>query len=382
MTTLVFLDSFSHYTDPYNKYNYRPGLSPGASVTVAGAGRGGARAAYFPSETLALGIDTPYKSGGFTFPADYATVGFALRVPTTIPVGVSLCYFEDNSGAPFQEHIRFGASGSIELWLYRVDTATWTFISNSATGVITTGTYHYLQWAFGNTGVAVISVDGTNVILTSNALAHRQSMAFYIGPGVWGSPRAADYYITDLVVRSDHTTQPAFLGDVSVAVLRPAATGAENGGNYLLVNDVLPDGDTSYIAVSTLDETFLMGNVTSMYSPCPGIQPVIVGRDTSPFSGSQLRARIFTNSTTYTESLVALGWPTDDLYAGHRMPAQWDVNPVTSAAWTLAELIALRAGWAHLTNTTRVTQLVVEFIGTATIPGATSARPQFAAVIG
>lgn len=124
---------------------------------------------------------------------------------------------------------------------------------------LTLGRYYYVEiQAFINqsSGTVVIRINGQVVLSVSgvNTSPGGDNVADVVqltGPGGNAFMYFDDLYVTD----DSGTANTGFLGDVQIGLIMPAAAGdfsqwtpVPGGVNYTLVNEIPPDGDTTYVA--------------------------------------------------------------------------------------------------------------------------------------
>ena len=208
--------------------------------------------------------------------------------------------------------------------------------------------WHYLEFGFtvGATGSFEVRVDGVtrsgvqsaNTQATTNASASQ----FRLGAHMGVSQYCNDLYILD----NAGTVNNTFLGDVRVQALMPSADGdlsqltPSSGTTHCnLVNEIPPDGDTSYVS-----------------SPTPGNVDLYQLADLAAVSGSVFDIAVYsfarkddagtrtvsdvikTGGVEYDGAAQALG--TSYTY----LTEHWELNPATGVAWTIADVNALQAG--------------------------------------
>jgi hypothetical protein len=153
-----------------------------------------------------------------------------------------------------------------------------------------------------------------------------------------------DYYICD----GQGSVNNDFLGDMRVEALVVSAVGTYQewsvtggGGSHVTaVSEASPDGDTSYVASSTLNqrETYNFPDLSSVPTLIAGVKLTgIVRKDDAGIRGIKPMFRIST--TDYLGTEMGVG----DSYG--YLASIFETNPATSAAWTGSDVNALEAGF-------------------------------------
>jgi hypothetical protein len=145
-----------------------------------------------------------------------------------------------------------------------------------------------------------------------------------------------DVYICD-ATGSIHND---FLGDVKIVTLLPngngrvnqwTRTGGTSSGNYTAVNEVPPNGDTSYVSSSTAGQIDAY-TVSSLGTVSAVVAAQIVASARKDDAGTRVLALGFGDGTT--ESYNA-GTTLNGSYIMYTQPL--DENPLTSSAWATSD---------------------------------------------
>lgn len=171
----------------------------------------------------------------------------------------------------------------------------------------------------------------TDYVICSNA----GNMSFY----------ADDIAVNDTTGGADDS----WCGDGHVILLKLNANGdvsqlmgsdGNQTDNYLLVDEVPADNDTTYVEGSTVDERDLYN-----LAPCGlsnvdilRVQALAVARDTVA-AGGKVALVVKTNSTEYAGSDESLLTTYTEVRG-----AAYKLNPNTSSAWSISDLDALQVG--------------------------------------
>ena len=160
-----------------------------------------------------------------------------------------------------------------------------------------------------------------------------------------------DFYILDGDGPAPYNT---FLGDLRVDTIRPNGNGttsdfvgvdADSVDNYLHVDEVTQDGDTSYLKSSTPNEIDLYALESLPVTPSVifGVQPVSVCKKTD--AGVRTAQHVIrTGGTNYFSPDF---YPSDNDYIGFASlggPGMWEDNPFTGVPFVEADIDALESG--------------------------------------
>jgi len=233
-----------------------------------------------------------------------------------------------------------------------------TIVAQSSSGVITTGTYFYIEWKLkigdSTDGLTVVRVDGVEVInqtdIDTNNIAPGAAdnvhFIFARSPSIADGHKIDDLYISDL---SGGAPQNDFLGDIQVDTVFPDGAGATSdfdttvgsANHFENVDENPADDDTSYNETATDNDVDLFE-----YAALPSIiggalvlsvKATILAKKTDA-GISQMRAVARPLSTNRVGAAMFIG--TDYQYFSEI----WDLNPETSGAWTDATVNASEFG--------------------------------------
>ena len=341
--TLRFRDSFSHYGDSGSKWS-----SGGGSIQTSGGRWGG------PYLSVVSGY------GGVSGPS------VLLPAAATWYVGVALCptgawQWEGTNG----EHVfqlRDGLNGpqvSLRLdSLGRLFVQRGSITSNPGPVLWTDsvplgalGQWHYVEFGvtIGATGSFEVRVDGvtrSGVQSPMNTQATGNASANTVGLGFLSAGGAAiafnDFYACD----SAGTRNNTFLGDVRVQALMPAADGdlsqftpSSGTTHYNLVDEIPPDGDTSYVSSPTPGnvDLYQLGDVAAVSGSILGVAVYSFARKDD--AGTRTIANVIkTGGVEYDGPAQALSM-SYTYFTEH-----WETNPATGLPWTIADVNALQVG--------------------------------------
>jgi hypothetical protein len=188
-------------------------------------------------------------------------------------------------------------------------------------------------------GVSVLSATGVNTRASANSYANRIAVGslFNLQPVL----DMDDLYIFD----GTGATNNNFAGDCRVECLFPTANDAVAwtpvgaAANWDCVNDPNPDNDATYVTSSTPGQvdTYVLSDLVTTAGFVKCVQVVSYARKDDAGT-RQIRNTIKPTGTRYNGTTVSLN-------TGYQFQTDgWEVNPDTSATWTIAEVNALKAG--------------------------------------
>lgn len=329
--SLIFMDGFDLYTNTSDMLlrgyaNTPNGFATGRFPTGRCANISGGTASLQP----------PAVPSGDTF-----TAGFAMKLDRIIAgMGTGTCVLRFSGGGSTICKLGIDQNGALKFG--RNDWTSQNLVS-SANGLIVGALWYYVEvelvrhasagsvnvWV---NGVSVMSATGVNT-----GAASIDHITFFDSDNIDSGKYVDDVYFTNTAAR---------LGECRVEVLRPSADTAEKDwtpstgtSNFAMVDDTTPNGDTDYVAASTsgaydlYDLTNLPINPTGVF----GVQAVINARKDDA-TLRQVRSKLKSGSTTSDGASMTLG--TSYTTSVDR----YELNPDTSAPWTLAQVNALQLG--------------------------------------
>lgn len=333
--SLVWCDSFDHYSTTYLVRKYTTQL--GTASTVSGSGRNGSGFASGASGTTYQGWR---KSLGTSFQT--WVVGFAILVPSTPGTQVNVFRIEDGTTA--QIEIRVNTDLTISV------TRNGTTLGTSST-TLTTNTWAYVELKVkidNTTGTIELKINGVTRIGPSSSLdtqntANASASAFVIGSDRL-SVRLDDLYVLN-GTSSGVSGAPNndFLGDVRVEALFPNGNGnssqfvgsdGNSTDNYLLVDETTPNDDTDYVQSSTLNDkdTYAMTDLVTVAGSVYGIQAVPNAKKDDAGSRT-FKTQIRSGGTDVEGAEKTLGtsyafFP--EIFESDSAGAQWTISSINS----------------------------------------------------
>jgi hypothetical protein len=255
----------------------------------------------------------------------------------------------------------------------------------AATSPLTTGEWYrvevmYERSASGADPRVSLRINGTTVVDNVSCPDSGNNNFWALGGNLLQEAQTTGDWFFDDVAVNDNTgsLQNSWCGEGHIVHLRPNAAGANNtwrqnntttanGNNYLQVDEVTPDGDSSYQRRNQTGDRIDDFNVTD-----PGDAGIpegaevslvavgaVVGSTNATATNRQGRFRLRTSgSGTLVESSAVnfniVGWAYHNAAASSLVGYQLIQyqNPATSAAWTRAQLTDIQIGYINHTSST------------------------------
>lgn len=275
-------------------------------------------------------------------------VGFAFRLaayPTS--AAIALCQFQD--GGTVQCGLAM-ANTTGQLFAFRSGTAT-NLGTASFTPLLNTWCYLEVKATISDAaGVFVVRANGATVLNLSAVDTKQTANAFasivYFGPNVSVTSGINLDYDDLYVLDGSGSVNNDFLGDCKVEAIYPTGAGATTawtpsaGANWDAVNEAPPTGDTDYVSSATAGQTdtYAYGDLSVATSgTVKAVQATALARKDD--AGSRSLALVARPGST---DRVGATQAVADTYAAYAQV--WDVNPDTSAAWTVAQVNASSFG--------------------------------------
>lgn len=287
-----------------------------------------------------------------------ATWGIAFAFKTNVLTSTGIMIFND--GSTNQVYLSLASDGS--LTVYR---GGGTSLGSAPAGTVVLNTWIHIELKAtinNSTGTIYLGINGTQVLnLTSQntrATSNNYANAVYIGPtGPPGNTSMACDFC-DIIIYDGQTTDPQGntaitgpIGDCSLTWIQPNGAGTttqwtpDSGSNYARVNESTPDGDTSYVYDTTINDIdiYTLADLASSVSSVKAIAAVHYSRKDD--SGTKVIAPILRTSSTNYVHANNITLSTSYGYSF----ANWDLNPNTTSAWTKSDINALELGQKVIT---------------------------------
>lgn len=242
------------------------------------------------SDYARIDIDNIFNSGnhflGFQFKIDSLTQNIIVQ------------WTDENDGNGLHSHLSILASGALQ---FKEDVVAGAVLGTTAGGLIAAGTWYKIEVRIkpSTSSFSVANADG-EFELRINGTVRLNLTNLSIGPADATSPRPVGLGKVELrggsgVHRFDDiyifnhagTLNTDFAGDFSVQTLRPASDTAtidwipvNAGDHYVEVDDVDPDGDTSYVSSQSSSDAdiYEMTNLTGDVGAILGYSPLVLAR--------------------------------------------------------------------------------------------------------
>jgi hypothetical protein len=273
------------------------------------------------------------------------TMGARFIIPgSTVPTSLLMGFWDNGT---FQCGVAVRSDGSLIVTnTVGTDFASgFTVLAASSAGLVSAMTAFYLelQVSFSSTGSVAIQLNSASVasasgVLTTNT-AHDYAQQAGFASAASNLWYAGDVYINDPTGSYNN----GFEGDLHVGYLIPTANGRVHawtplsGTNWSEVDDVPPDGDTSYNSANTtgLEDCYVLGAIPNTVNQVVAVQVSAYARRDA--SGSRSVALGVGNGTSESfGSNVALG--SSYSYAVQN----FDTNPLTGEPWVATDLSAIQ----------------------------------------
>ena len=326
------MDSFDHYGTAQIMQKWTGGLDNLSAAIVASPARFGAGAMQVSNASFSnpasiykvIDAQTDWYIGAAIYPGAAVAIPqfMYLRSGTTFQVGVAWDYTTGYLSIT-------NGSTTLATGTHAVAPGQWTYIElgvhiHSSTG---TATIH-------RNGVLECTATGVNTNPAGTGTADTIALGSHGTISGSNGIYADDLYACD----GNGSVNNTFLGDVRVQALLPTSDGANHAWtpsagstHYSLVDEVPPDGDTSYVASSTVGQVdeYGMTAIAIASGTVFGVQTMLYARKDD--AGTRTIAPVVREGgTDYVGATVALG--TSYAYFSQL----YEQDPATSAAWTIA----------------------------------------------
>jgi len=349
---LIFCDGFDHYSTA--ELNLKWNVAINNLVIQNTIARNGGQAVYFagndPSLNKTLSNNSTNLIAGVAFyPTSFSSGIFGngifsfgyngadqISIIPTITGGLQVVFNGFSNGWANSPNTVLGTTSSgllnLNVWNY---IEVQTNFTSAASGYVNINLNGQSAHTLSLTGIATLtsgSIPGINQVALGHSLSSNGDNSIYYD----------DFYLCD----NTGTTNNTFLGDIKVITLTPSAsgrlnqftqTGGTTGGHYTAVNEIPADGDTSYVASSTV------GNIEDYkLSTLPGVGAVygiqVVAYVRKDDAGARSLAIGVGNGST--ESFNSGSYLTES-YQFYTNPL--NTNPLTSANWSPTDFSTLQA---------------------------------------
>ena len=283
-----------------------------------------------------------------SLPSSYSTVtlGCAFKASgITTSTEKFLCLYDGSTLHLYVEYTI--TTGAIKV--YRGDGT----LLGTASAVIVAGTWCYFELQatiHDSTGSVTLKMDEVTVLTVTGADTRNGGNASVNKVRLENPRGTVFHYFSDLYVTdTSGANNTGFLGAVAVEFILPSGAGnaavwtPSTGANYAAVDEADPNGDTDYVSSSASadKDTHAMGNLVTTAGQVKAVAAVpLVRKETG--SPATFNSVVRTGGADYNgadKSALTTSYAYYDNI--------WDINPGTSAAWTIAEVNALEAGYRN-----------------------------------
>jgi hypothetical protein len=377
---LLFLDGMAHYDSSRVALKYSTVDTSNCTFTVTAEGRFGnclkrVSTSNYGNPAGYLGIAPLTTRLGTWAPTASGVCGFAIKVDDFQKLNDSAIIHANTifmvlEGQSYHVRVNLNRDGTFSLIRNAGSTSEGssgaTILAQSAEG-LTEATWMYLEFKWvihASTGSFTIRVNGVDVLSYSGNT--RESDPFYGSLGVWNAitlldvqsvpvtapnpfltMRICDLYLADLA-SADPDDVSDFLGDGTIATIRPNAVGATSGwaptgvaANWDAVNDrALPDDETTYVATTAAGTSDIYN-----YEDIPASSVVkgahwvaLLRKETEGVS--MVKPIVRQGSTDYLGPAQGVASIAYDRY----VTQPYDLNPATGDKFTAGEINAGQFG--------------------------------------
>lgn len=341
--SLLFVESFDHFVtaDLYKKWT-SPGYGGGVigGAIVAGEGRCGSQALFFDV------LDGATKGVTVTGTPSIGFAGFAYHAVSAFAANP---IFSVTNGSAMQWTLSRELSGALSVTNFGGSVQV-----SSAADAVRTGGWYYIEVGWTQSTAAGAITVKVNGVVVATATSIRTTSIFYPAT-TWdaitlSNTNNASGYFDDVYVCDDGGASPwnTFLGDVRVEYLRPTANGANTAwtvvGGGTQANAV--DKNTASNLTTPSVTSAVTGNrITNGYAdpsvpsgPCFGVQ--VSALAVKDAAGLATLGAVVRHSGS---EAVATAQGVSQTTSSYKVTTL-QVNPVTAAAWTLAQVAAAEFG--------------------------------------
>jgi len=211
------------------------------------------------------------------------------------------------------------------------------------------------EWAYWELYVKINNTTGEITLKKNGSTVYTDTTDTYVASYYFNSVRFEGsayhygYYDDIYICSSSGTVNNTYLGDIRVDALVPSGNGnssqltgsdADSTDNYLHVDEVTQDGDTSYVehATSGNKDTYAYDNLAVSPGTIHGISVATYAKKTDTAAKS-FRRVLRSGGTDYTGSDVSLG-------TGYVFTEEiFETDPDTASAWTESGVNAMEVGF-------------------------------------
>jgi hypothetical protein len=347
--SVIFCDSFDHYTTILQKWSATSGV-PSISSLAARTGANGLR-------YNAVGGQVSVTKNITSIATVIIGFAFNIQVLPSAAKDFILCAFNDASGNS-QCFLKVSPTGTLQF--YRGNNTN----NNSAgigtaigpSGSIGSGAWHYVEVKVTidpSAGVVECNVDGGQIITASslNTRGVTNSSVSSISLGSYlDNDGSGTFWYDDVYFINTSSPNSTYLGDVAVEMNLPTGDGSSlqwtpNSGtpHFSRVNENPPDDDTSYNSDATVSDIdyYTYGNISSTAGTVAAVVVNLRARKDDAGTRS-IRAQIKSPASSGTAADNGADFAQATSYADFQ--GIFETDPNTSAAWTVAAVNAAEYG--------------------------------------
>jgi hypothetical protein len=331
----LFLDGFDHYATAQITQKWTGSAGGGAGAIVNHDQRTG-------TQCLQL---TSGQGPFLTVPTSTTLIGGTAYKPTAF--GGTIIEFATNSLANNQCLVQVNGDGTMAIKLDNNQV-----FQVPANFILQLGVYARveLKVVFAHSGSFELRLNGATALAMSGVDTDQLNFGgagvFFIGAPGGGLPvYHDDVYLCD----GTGALNNSFMGDIIVLTQVPNADGHYQewtpltpGTHFSEVDEIPPDGDTSYVSSSTLNQrdTYIFPSPAGLVLPA-----TILARQTAHFCAKDIAGNRSIAPLLRQGGVDALGNSfAVPLVTYTYMKQAYDSNPCTAAGWVTADLTAMEMG--------------------------------------
>lgn len=329
---LLFAESFDYAgsaTEFIAKWDYWHHYATSAQI---GTGRRGTQACRVVDSSSSSYVDF-YKS---------------IDNKSTVIVGCAW-YFDGGINSPVGCYLRDGTTNQVRYFMNNSTLAIDLYadevlLGSTANGTLSPHTWHFIEiktTIHSSNGSVELRVNGKTELSYSGINTQNSGNA-YVDNVMWYLKCDSMYANVDDIYICDDTGDVAndFLGDIRVDLLLPDGAGSNTdwtpstGSNYQCVDEVGPDGDTTYVAttVSGHYDTYSFGNLSAVSGIVYGLQTLAYAR--KPDGGNLFLRNVLRPASTNYDGDILHALSETYTYSFEVFPN----NPETASGWTISEI--------------------------------------------
>lgn len=235
--------------------------------------------------------------------------------------------------------LKINSSGQLSVWVAGGGSQ----LGSTGSTALSADTWYRIEFSCDGSGSWAVQIDGTAEISGTSSQTS-SAMQVYFGKSVNYNNNTVDFFYDDIWIDSS-----TFRGAFEVKRMGPNGNGSYTAwtGTYTDVDEVVSDGNTSYIesATSGQAETVALesGATAGITGTVHAVKSVSIWRE-EPSGTSSIQTRLRSSSTD-NDTVARNGNTTFAFIAKN-----YETDPATSAAWLLSALDSVEVGVVNGAN--------------------------------